>query len=182
MKETLEALKATIEKVLGVDINTLSRKQEFTYARAIFCRIARETKVNGQVPTYTQIGKMINKNHATVLNLNNKTFYYAMQDPHYASIYNIIKDVFMKLDENDSTDLIDKVESSLSEVEVLKMENEELKKKIVMQNVVDSRISAMLSTLDKRDLEPVIEKIGTIVKAMNNVRQQFEECTVFHYE
>lgn len=182
MKETLEALKATIEKALGVDINTLSRKQEFTYARAIFCRIARETKINGQVPTYNQIGGIVNKNHATVLHLNNKTFYYAMQDPHYASIYSIIKDVFANLDYNDSTDLINRVENSLSEVEILKMENEELKKKIVMQSVIDSRISAMLSTLDKRDIEPVIEKIGTIVKAMRNIRNQFEECTVFHYD
>lgn len=182
MKETLEALKATIEKVLSVDINTLSRKQEFTYARAIFCRIARETNVNGQVPTYTQIGKIVNKNHATVLHLNNKTFFYAMQDPHYASIYNVIKSVFTRLESNSSVNLIDEVEQSLSEVELLKIENEELKKKIVMQSVIDSRISAMLSTLDKRDVEPVIEKIGTIVKAMRNVRHQFEECTVFHYD
>jgi ribosomal protein L12E/L44/L45/RPP1/RPP2 len=51
-----------------------------------------------------------------------------------------------------------------------------------MQSVIDSRISVLLSTLDERDVEPVIEKIGTIVKAMKNVRQQFEDCTVFHYE
>jgi hypothetical protein len=182
MKETLEALKATIEKVLGVDINTLSRKQEFTYARAIFCRIAREISVGNQTPTYNEIGKIIKKNHATVLHLNNKTFFYAMQDPHYASIYNVIKSVFMKLESDSPVSLIDEVEQSLSEVELLKMENEELKKKIVMQSVIDSRISVLLSTLDERDVEPVIEKIGTIVKAMKNVRQQFEDCTVFHYE
>lgn len=182
MKETLEALKATIENALNVDMNKLSRKREFTYARAIFCKIAREVPINGKVATYNQIGSIIKKNHATVLHLERKTFYYAIQDSNYNSFYRTVKDIYAGVVNEEGVDFHESVMESLSEIDILKAQNEQLKKQIMIQGVVEERVSNQLATLDKKDVEVVIQKIETIVKAVKKVRQQFGEATVFHYE
>lgn len=182
MRETLEALKATIEKSLKVDMDNLSRKREFTYARALFCKIAREVPINHKVPTYSEIGSIINKNHATVLHLEKNTFHYAIQDPSYNSFYRTVKEIYFNVVSEEGVDFSALIEDSLSEIDILKAQNEQLKKQLMVQGIIDERVSSQLSSLDERDLEVVIQKIETIVKAVRKVRQQFNDCTVFHYE
>jgi len=182
MRETLEALKATIENALKVDMDELSRKREFTYARAIFCKIAREVPINGKVVTYNEIGGIIKKNHATVLHLERKTFHYAIQDSNYNSFYRIVKEIYANVVNEEGVDFSESLMESLSEIDILKAQNEQLKKQIMVQGVIEERVSSQLSTLDDRDVEVVIQKIETIVKAVKKVRQQFDQSTVFHYE
>jgi hypothetical protein len=182
MRETLEALKATIEKALKVDIDKVSRKREFTYARAIFCKIAREVPINGKTATYSEIGRIINKNHATVLHLEKNTFHYAVQGSDYLFIYRAIREVYSNVVNEGADDLSSLIDSSISEIDLLKKQNEKLKKQIMIQGVIEERVSNLLSTLDDRDLEVVINKIEVMVKAAKNVRERFNECAVFHYE
>lgn len=182
MKETLEALKATIEKALRVDIGKVSRKREFTYARAIFCKIAREVPINGRVAPYSEIGRIINKTHATVLHLEKNTFHYAVQGSDYLFIYRTIKEVYSNVLNEGADDLSSLIDSSISEIDLLKSQNEKLKKQVMIQGIMEERVSSLLSTLDKRDLEAVINKIEVMVKAAKNVRERFNECAVLHYE
>lgn len=181
MRETLEALKATIEKSLKVDMDELSRKREFTYARAIFCKIAREVPINHKVPTYSEIGNIINKNHATVLHLEKNTFYYAIQDPNYNSFYRTVKEIYFNVVSEEGVDFSALIEGSLSEIDILKAQNEQLKKQVMVQGMIDERVSRQLATLDERDLEVVVQKIETMVRATKKVRERFSECAVFNY-
>lgn len=182
MKETLEALKATIEKALKVDMDELSRKREFTYARAIFCKIAREVPIGGKTVTYSEIGRVINKNHATVLHLEKNTFHYAVQGSDYLFIYRAIKEVYSNVVNEGVDDLPSLIESSISEIDMLRSQNERLKKQVMIQGIIEERVSNLLSTLDDRDLEGVIKKIETMVKATKKVRERFADCAVFNYE
>ncbi len=61
--KTSQEIKKIINKHYGFDIATRSRKQHFAFARMIFCKLAR--KYTNE--SLAQIGKTINRDHATVL-------------------------------------------------------------------------------------------------------------------
>jgi len=72
MKDSaIQDLLLTASKYFKVDIHTKSRKQEHIEARAIVYSIMREC-LN---MTYKEIGKVFNKNHATILHAVNELPY-----------------------------------------------------------------------------------------------------------
>ena len=69
---TLEYIKNNVEEFFSVDLLCKSNKREFLYPRVIFSYIARTyTK-----KSYEEIGRFINKNHASILNNVKTSIYY----------------------------------------------------------------------------------------------------------
>ena len=66
----LRELADLVTKQTGYNIRVKSRKQEYTLARAIYFKLARDFRLG----TITAIAKEIDKHHATVLHSNKNVF------------------------------------------------------------------------------------------------------------
>ena len=67
MKDRLTTLKRIIEKEVGFRIDTKNRKRQVTYARAVFCKIARDLNGSDRSITLRSIGDLIDRDHVSVL-------------------------------------------------------------------------------------------------------------------
>jgi chromosomal replication initiation ATPase DnaA len=60
---TSKTIKKQFDDYYGFDIATRSRKQQYSFARMVYCKLAR--KYTNE--SLAQIGKSINRDHATIL-------------------------------------------------------------------------------------------------------------------
>lgn len=69
----LDFIKKTVEQLAKVDdISINSRKREVSSYRFIFCQLCREFSANIQNYSLASVGRVINRNHATVLHAHKK--------------------------------------------------------------------------------------------------------------
>jgi len=83
MKSKLEMLVGLIENETGFDIKKRDRKREVTYARALYCKLAREIIEDGERYSYSKIGRFIKRDHASVMHNSNVIFPFAMKEDDY---------------------------------------------------------------------------------------------------
>lgn len=85
----LQIILNEVNEFLNIDIKKKTRKREYVYGRFIFYKLAKEFNASC---SFTQIGKFLGKNHATVLHgtkeLNNIIKY--KQDPKLIECYNTL--------------------------------------------------------------------------------------------
>ena len=97
MTSRLLSLKKIIENEVGHKLHTSCRKRQHTYARAIYYKVARE--MGGPRPySLTEIGDVINRDHATVRHGLLVAFPFAMKEHPYRILYLTMKAMFV--DEN----------------------------------------------------------------------------------
>lgn len=85
--EKLQRFKNYVDQCAGYDIATRSRKADAVLFRALYFKLAIDNTNN----TLSSIGKIVNRDHATVLHARNKLFDYLMSIPNYAKLYDIYK-------------------------------------------------------------------------------------------
>ena len=90
MKDKLKQLKKQIEVAVEQKIDTPCRKRHLTYARAVFCKIARES----MGMTLSDVGKALNRDHATVMHNIKVVFPFAMKETRFQDIYDALKDEY----------------------------------------------------------------------------------------
>lgn len=66
--DTLDKIKESIERHFKVDLNSKKRSRDIVDARTMYCYIAKQLTD----ASTTSIGKVINRDHATVLHHNKK--------------------------------------------------------------------------------------------------------------
>jgi len=76
---------------LQLDIQTNTRKQEYVTGRLIFSYILHKRGVG-----YQRIGRYLNKNHATIINMVNKAKHYLKYEPDLYNKYLICLQLFEK--------------------------------------------------------------------------------------
>lgn len=79
----LENIKKNINDIWGVDIADKNRRIKSVVARTVYCYIARKQ----QYYSYSQIGKVINRDHATVIHAVRR-FEKINQYPEFKSVIN----------------------------------------------------------------------------------------------
>lgn len=81
-------LKNIIESRYNIDLSTRSRKREFVYYRYIYYQLCKELIPNS---TASGIGRMVNRDHASVLHGLNQFPYIVLYDSDFLKTYNKIK-------------------------------------------------------------------------------------------
>jgi len=82
-------LKEIIERIFEVDLLDTKRKRIFVDARLVFCYIMKDRGF-----TFTYIGKILDKNHATIINYIGNAKGYFKTDPILKHRYNQVCDEF----------------------------------------------------------------------------------------
>lgn len=85
--EELQRIKNYVDQCAGYDISTKSRKADTVLYRTLYYKLA----LDNTNKTLSNIGQIVNRDHATVLHARNKLFEYLMSIPDYAKLYDIYK-------------------------------------------------------------------------------------------
>lgn len=91
MKSKLEILADLVETETGLNIRKRNRRREVTYARALYCKLARDVREEGDRYSYKKIGNVISKDHATVMHNINVIFPFAMKEQKYKYLYRCLQ-------------------------------------------------------------------------------------------
>jgi len=87
----MKYLEKVVNTELQLDIQTNTRKQEYVTGRLIFSYILHKRGVG-----YQRIGRYLNKNHATIINMVNKAKHYLKYEPDLYNKYLICLQLFEK--------------------------------------------------------------------------------------
>lgn len=153
MKDKLKQLKKQIEVAVEQKIDTPCRKRHLTYARAVFCKIARES----MGMTLSDVGKAINRDHATVMHNIKVVFPFAVKETRFQDIYDALKDEYKpkKIVKKDSG------QDTINLISKLRSENTYMKR---MLNNRD-RFGNLFDSLRVDEVDEVYNKLEIFVKA-----------------
>jgi len=162
MINKLDVLVNLIQKETGLDITKKDRRREVTYARAVYCKIAKELIDDGNSYSLSRVGRAINKDHATVIHNVKNIFPFAIKQKKYKILYNCLQ-VLINEDFNEQS-LQDRkltIENLLRGIEERDEKIQELKRENIRYNVVIDGL-----TMDERnELFKKIELTAKVLKA-----------------
>jgi hypothetical protein len=159
-----------VESETGFNIRKRNKKREVTYARALYCKLAREIMEEGERYSYNKIGKVIGKDHATVLHNVNTIFPFAMQEYKYKYLYNCIK-VLIDEDYNDN-DLEDRKNTIKDLQDAIKVRDE----KIIQLKRDNLRFNVLVDGLTLEERNQLYEKIELTAKVIKAQRGAYAEA------
>jgi hypothetical protein len=168
MKNRLKSLKQTIEREFGHIIHTPLRKREYTYARAVYCKIAREMS-NGAI-THSEIGKSINRDHATVMHSIKVVFPFAMREKFFKDLYDALSLIYQP----EQVSPVEEFKSYQAEASmrdrVIKLvrQNKELKYKLESIEKGNELFEPLFRDLSYDELNEVHDKMKIMVKAIKS--------------
>ena len=168
MKDRLTSLKEMIEKEVGFSLTKRDQRRHVTYARAVYCKIAREMNGEESRPTsLVLIGEVIERDHATVLHNVKVIFEFAMMEKEYKRLYNMMREVFV-LSEVD-IDIEDEERKELSErIIQLKKENEQLRNKVAVAELEGGKFTDLTIGLSQSEMDEIYEKLSIMVKSIRS--------------
>jgi hypothetical protein len=168
MKSTLVSIKKIIEKEVGRRIDTKDRYRDLTYARSVYCKVGRDLyEANNKAATYTLIGKVIGRTHATVLHNIEVVFPFAIQQRQYKYLYETLTEMFLNQV---------KVDSGLSEEErfsfaeriiLLEKENAALQHKLDLV-LGNNNFNSITNGLSDEEMAEVYERLDLMVRSIKN--------------
>lgn len=165
MKSRLISIKKIVENEVGHRIDTKNRCRSYTYARAIYCQIARE--MGGERPiSLKEIGEVINRDHASVLHNLKIVFPFAMKETSFRFLYLSLKAVFVDNQEGEET--FDQIESLRQRVLMLEKHNSSLRQKLDLIKFGKSKFDSLVDELAKEEIDEVYEKMSIFVRAIKS--------------
>jgi len=165
MRNRLISVKKIIEKEVGHRIDGKDRYRSYTYARAVFCKIARE--MNGpRSYSLAEIGQVINRDHASVLHNLNVIFPFAVQESSFNTLYLTMKAMF--IDSKEADENFDEVKTLAERVLSLEKENASLTHKLDLLKYGNSKLDRLIEGLSKEEMQEVHDKMNIFVKAIKN--------------
>jgi len=165
MKDRLRSLKVIIEKEVGFRIDTKGRKRRVTYARAVYCKIARELNDSDRAISLEAIGEVINRDHASVLYNIKVIFPFSQEEKEYRILYEAVKAMFIFNEEKDNFDERKEIAERLIELE---KENQALKYRLLLVAREGSRFDKMTDGLNAEELDEIYEKLDIMVRSIKN--------------
>ena len=168
MKNRLTSLKHAIEKEFGHIIHTPLRKREYTYARAVYCKIAREMS-NGAI-THSEIGKSINRDHATVMHSIKVVFPFAMREATFKELYDDLSMVFQPEQYSPLYDLKRVNTEELLKERIYKLieQNKSYRTKVKLLDDANTMFNHLYEGLNEEELQEVHDKLSIMVKAIRS--------------
>lgn len=160
------SLKKVIEKEVGHKLHTNSRKRSYTYARAVFCKLARE--MSGEKPySLAEIGDLINRDHATVLHSLNIVFPFAMQEHSFKLLYLTLKAMFVEQEELDE-ESFDRIQALSERTLALEKENASLRHKLDLIKFESNRFIKMVEGLSEEEMVEIYDKLSIMTRAIKS--------------
>ena len=162
MKSRLTSIKRIIESEIGERIDTKNRRRDLTYARAIFCRTGRDMGLS-----LSAIGKVINRDHATVLHTLNNVYHHAEKEVYYKRLYEVLKVV---VDEGAQTEEVkgkfDATKELADMIDELQKDNDALRYKLVLIERNKDKFTELFEGLRQEEIDEVYNKLDIFVKAI----------------
>lgn len=165
MKSRLISLKRIVEKEVGHKLHTPNRKRNYTYARAIFCKVAREMRTPKPY-SLSEIGEMLNRDHATVLHNINVVFPFAVQESSFRLLYLTLRAIFVTGNGEDED--FDEVHTLGEKIVMLEKENSALKQKLDLLKFGSNSFDRLIEGLSKEEIDEVYEKLDIMVRAIKS--------------
>lgn len=163
MKNKLISIKRIVEKETGLRIDTKDRRRETTYARAVYCKVAREVKDDKRRTSFRLVGEVINRDHASVMHNINVIFPFAVKEKMYEVLYRTLREMFVLDDQ--STSYEEAVEVS-ERIIKLEKENDALRYKLQLISKEGDRFGTLTSGLSQEELDEIYDKINIMVKSI----------------
>jgi len=164
MKSKLEMLVGLIENETGFDIKKRDRKREVTYARALYCKLAREIIEDGERYSYSKIGRFIKRDHASVMHNINVIFPFAMKEDDYKYLYESMQ-VLINEDFNEESFL-----DSKKTIQGLKDAIAQRDEKIFQLKRDNLRFNVLVDGLTLEERNALYEKIALTAKVIKAQR------------
>lgn len=109
-EKILKEIRSIVEQECNLNLNNKTRKREYVFARAVYYKLCREITNN----SYEDIGKTLDKDHATVLHGVRIFDTFLMQKALFKyelSIYNKVMEVYTDESDKNPSTLIEKVKA-----------------------------------------------------------------------
>jgi len=169
MKSKLEILADLVESETGFNIRKRNRRREVTYARALYCKLARDIREEGDRYSYKKIGNVISKDHATVLHNINVIFPFAIKEYKYKYLYDCIR-VLINEDYSDS-DLEERKNTIKDLQDAIKVRDE----KIIQLKRDNLRFNVLADGLTLEERNELYEKVALTAKVIKAQRGAYAE-------
>ena len=163
-------LVSLVESETGFNIRKRDRKREVTYARALYCKLAREIMEEGERYSYSKIGKVIGKDHASVMHNINTIFPFAMKEGNYKFLYNCIK---VLINENYNEDDLEEQKNTIKDLQE-GIANRD--KKIIELKRENLRFNVLVDGLTLEERNELYEKIALTAKVIKAQRGAYAEA------
>lgn len=169
MKSKLETLARLIEKETKFNIRKRDKKREVTYARALYCKLAREIREDGERYTYSKIGRVIKRDHATVLHNINVIFPFAIKEYKYKYLYDCMQ---VLINEDYSDDDLEERKNTIKDLQdAIKVRDE----KIIELKRDNIRFNVLVDGLSLEERNELYEKVSLTVKVIKAQRGAYAE-------
>lgn len=169
MKNKLETLARLIEKETKFNIRKRDKKREVTYARALYCKLAREIREDGERYTYSKIGRVIKRDHATVLHNINVIFPFAIKEYKYKYLYDCMQ-VLINEDYSDN-DLEERKNTIKDLQDAIKVRDE----KIIELKRDNIRFNVLVDGLTLEERNELYEKVALTARVIKAQRGAYAE-------
>jgi hypothetical protein len=165
MKSRLISIKRIIEKEVGESISTKRRTTGLTYARAVYCKVARE--MGGQnSPTLSEIGKVINKDHSSVFHNINVIFPFAVKESSFRELYLTLRAIFV--DNLEEPSRFGDMRALSEKIVDLEKGNASLQHRLNLLRYESRKFEKLVEGLNKEEIDEVFDKMNIFVKAIKN--------------
>lgn len=169
MKSKLETLARLIEKETKFNIRKRDKKREVTYARALYCKLAREIREDGERYTYSKIGRVIKRDHATVLHNINVIFPFAIKEYKYKYLYDCMQ---VLINEDYSDDDLEERKNTIKDLQdAIKVRDE----KIIELKRDNIRFNVLVDGLSLEERNELYEKVSLTAKVIKAQRGAYAE-------
>ena len=168
MNRRLEMLKKEVEKRVGHRIDTPMQKRQYTYARAVYCRVARD--MSNDTITHREIGESMKRDHATVLHNLKVIFPFAMREATFKELYDELSVMFQSEQYSPLYDLKGcETEEMLRErIHKLIQQNKNYRSKVKLLDDANTMFNHLYEGLNEEELQEVHDKLGIMVKAIRS--------------
>jgi hypothetical protein len=163
MKNKLIDIKRIVEKQTGYRIDIKDRRREVTYARAVYCKVARSLTPDGRPISLASIGEVINRDHASVLHNVRVIFPFAVKERNMDLLYKTLLTMFNRPDEIDNFDEVADLSERLIE---LQKENDALRHKLLLVNNQVSEFDSLTQGLSEEEMKEVYERLDVMVRSI----------------
>ena len=163
-------LVSLVEIETGFNIRKRDRKREVTYARALYCKLARDIREEGDRYSYKKIGNVIGKDHASVMHNINVIFPFAMKEKKYKYLYRCLQVLI-----NEDYDEMNFEERKNT---IMDLQNDIIARdeKIIQLKRDNLRFNVLVDGLTLEERNELYEKISLTAKVIKAQRGAYAEA------
>ena len=168
MNRRLEMLRKEVEKRVGHRIDTPMQKRHYTYARAVYCRVARD--MSNDTITHREIGESMKRDHATVLHNLKVIFPFEMREATFQELYDDLSMMFQPEQYSPLYDLKRCDTEDLLRERVYKLieQNKSYRSRVKLLDDANTMFNHLYEGLNEEELQEVHDKLSIMVKAIRS--------------